>query len=201
MGRTSNARDRLLSAANTLFRDRGFSAIGVAEICSVAEVNKGSFYHFFPSKRALLLEVVESAWDETGMLASWETTPPQSPVEQLRQFLKELFAVHYADKESCGSVRGSLLSNISHEVATSDTEITEKLTELFSRETSAFESLLTAAVDRGEVSVGNPRSAAEALVGCLHGLIMLAKVRNDLSVLPQSEAEIFRLAGVIQQWL
>ena len=201
MGRTSNARNRLLGAANTLFRDRGFSAIGVAEICSVADVNKGSFYHFFPSKKALLLEVVESAWDETGMLASWETTPPQRPVEQLRQFLEEFYAVHYADKESYGCVRGSLLSNISHEVATSDTEITEKLTALFSRETSAFESLLTAAVDRGEVSVGNPRSAAEALVGCLHGLIMLAKVRNDLSVLPQSEAEIFRLAGVIQQWL
>ena len=201
MGRTSNARNRLLGAANTLFRDRGFSAIGVAEICSVADVNKGSFYHFFPSKKALLLEVVESAWDETGMLASWETTPPQRPVEQLRQFLEEFFAFHYADNESYGCVRGSLLSNISHEVATSDTEITEKLTALFSRETSAFESLLTAAVDRGEVSVGNPRSAAEALVGCLHGLIMLAKVRNDLSVLPQSEAEIFRLAGVIQQWL
>ena len=201
MKRSSDARDRLLGAADTLFRDRGFSAIGVAEICSIADVNKGSFYHFFPSKRALLVEVVESAWDETGMLAAWETTPPQHPVEQLRKFLKELFAVHYADKESHGSVRGSLLSNISHEVATSDTEIADKLTDLFKRETSAFESLLTAAVDRGEVSVGNPRSAAEALVGCVHGLIMLAKVRNDLSVLPQSETDIFRLAGVIQQWL
>ena len=134
------------------------------------------------------------------MLASWETTPPVRPVEQLRQFLQELFAIHYADKESHGSVRGSLLSNISHEIASSDTEITAKLTDLFSRETSAFEVLLTSAVDRGEVSVGHPRGAAEALVGCLHGLIMLAKVKNDLSVLPQSEAEIFRLAGVIQQW-
>ena len=89
MGRNSDARDRLLAAADTLFRDRGFSAIGVAEICSVADVNKGSFYHFFESKQALLLEVIEASWDETGMLASWETPPPVSPVEQLRQFLQE----------------------------------------------------------------------------------------------------------------
>ena len=201
MGRNSYARHQILAAADNLFRDRGFSAVGVAEICSAAEVNKGSFYHFFESKQALLLEGIEASWDETGMLASWETTPPVSPVEQLRQFLQELFAIHYADKESHGSVRGSLLSNISHEIAASDTEITEKLTELFNRQTSAFEVLLTVALNRGEVSVGNPRGTAEALVGCLHGLIMLAKVKNDLSVLPQSEAEIFRLAGVIQQWI
>ena len=201
MGRQSDARNRLLVAAADLFRDRGFTAIGVAEICLVADVNKGSFYHFFASKRVLLLEVIQSSWDETGMLATWETTPPVTPVEQLRQFLQELFAVHYADKESHGSVRGSLLSNISHEIAASDTEITEKLTELFNRQASAFEVLLTVALNRGEVSVGNPRGTAEALVGCLHGLIMLANVKNELSVLPQSEAEIFRLAGVIQQWV
>ena len=97
MGRQSDARNRLLVAAADLFRDRGFTAIGVAEICLVADVNKGSFYHFFASKRVLLLEVIESSWDETGMLATWETTPPVPPVEQLRQFLQVLFAVHYAD--------------------------------------------------------------------------------------------------------
>ena len=99
MGRQSDARNRLLVAAADLFRDRGFTAIGVAEICLVADVNKGSFYHFFASKRVLLLEVIESSWDETGMLAAWETTPPVPPVEQLRQLLQQLFAVQKADKK------------------------------------------------------------------------------------------------------
>jgi len=200
MGRQSDARDRLLSAADGLFRDRGFTAVGVAELCSTAEVNKGSFYHFFPSKRALLLAVIDAAWDETGMLGEWEEQTPNRPVEQLRRFLEELFAFHYADQESNGSVRGSLLSNIAHELGTRDTEIATKLSELFERETAAFESLLTEALDRGEVSLGHPRFAAESLVGCIHGLLMLAKVRNELSVLPQSENELLRLAGVVQPW-
>lgn len=198
MGRQSDAKDRLLSAANTLFRDRGFSAVGVAELCSTAKVNKGSFYHYFPSKQALLLEVIDAAWDETGMLAEWEAQIPHRPVEQLRRFLEELFAFHYADKESSGGVRGSLLSNLAHELGTRDGEIANKLGELFERETAVFESLLTEATDRGEASLGHPRQAAESLVGCIHGLLMLAMVRNDLSVLPQSENELLRLSGVIQ---
>ena len=201
MGRQSDAKDRLLIAADSLFRDRGFAAVGVAELCSAAEVNKGSFYHFFPSKQALLLEIIDAAWDETGMLSQWERERPHRPVDQLRRFLEELFAFHYADKESNGEVRGSLLSNVAHELGTRDDEIATKLRELLERETSAFESLLTEALDRGEVTVGNPRHAAESLVGCLHGLLMLAKVRNDLSVLPQSENDLLRLAGVVQPWL
>ena len=201
MGRQSDAKDRLLDAADSLFRDRGFSAVGVAELCSVAQVNKGSFYHYFPSKQSLLLEVIDAAWDETGMLVEWEGQIPRHPVDQLRRFLEELFAFHYADKESAGEVRGSLLSNLAHELGTHDAEIAKKLGELFERETAAFESLLAEAVDRGEVSLGHPRQAAESLVGCIHGLLMLAKVRNDLSVLPQSENELLRLSGVVQPWL
>ena len=176
-------------------------AVGVAELCSTAQVNKGSFYHFFPSKQTLLLEVIDTAWDETGMLAEWERQIPHRPVDQLRRFLEELFAFHYADKESAGVVRGSLLANLAHELGTREPEIAKKLGELFERETTAFESLLTEALDRGEVSLGHPRHAAESLVGCIHGLLMLAKVRNDLSVLPQSENELLRLSGVTQPWL
>ena len=197
MGRQSDAKARLLDTADSLFRDRGFVAVGVAELCSSAKVNKGSFYHYFPSKRALLLEVIDAAWDETGMLVEWEKQVPHHPVDQLRRFLEELFAFHYADKESAGGVRGSLLSNLAHELGTSDAKIAKTLAELFERETAAFESLLTEALDRGEVSLGHPRQAAESLVGCIHGLLMLAKVRNDLSVLPQSENELLRLSGVV----
>ncbi len=199
MGRKSNAKNRLLDAADSLFRDRGFSAVGVAELCSEAKVNKGSFYHYFRSKQALLLEVIDAAWDETGMLVAWENEVPNDPIDQLRQFLKELFAFHYADNESSGRVRGSLLSNLAHELGTRDADTSKKLGELFEREIAAFESLLAKAIDRGDVSLQNPRQAAESLIACVHGLLMLAKVRNSLSVLPQSENELLRLCGTIHR--
>jgi TetR/AcrR family transcriptional repressor of nem operon len=191
----------LLTGADSLFRDRGFGSVGVAEICKLAGVNKGSFYHFFSSKRELLLDVVESAWDETGMLRDWEREIPHRPVEHLQRYLEELFAVHYADKEANGRVRGSLIANVALELGSSEPEVGKKLDELLRRETAIFETLLVEAQDRGEVSLGNTRFAAQALVASLHGLLMLAKVRNDLSVLPDAENELLRLVGVTQPYL
>ena len=201
MGRQSDARERLLASAHRLFRDSGFEAVGVAELCTDAGVNKGSFYHFFASKRELLLQVIDGAWDETGLLASWEADAPRRPMDQLRRYLEELFAYHYADREQAGHVRGSLLGNLALELSARDREVAAKLDHLFVRETTAFARLLSEASDQGEVSLGNPHLAAEALVACLQGLVMLAKVRNSLDVLPESEVELLRLAGVTQPYL
>src|SRR5436189_3315484 len=53
-------RDRLLEAARYLFWEKGYAATGMAEILERAQANSGSFYHFFPSKEALLLAVLEA---------------------------------------------------------------------------------------------------------------------------------------------
>ena len=55
----SESRDRLVSAATELFLGGSFHNVGIAEICETAKVNKGTFYHFFPSKIDLLLEVID----------------------------------------------------------------------------------------------------------------------------------------------
>ena len=64
MGRTSDAREKILSAAQSLIELRGYSALGVAEICKAADVPKGSFYYFFESKEALALAVIDEHWAE-----------------------------------------------------------------------------------------------------------------------------------------
>ena len=196
MGRRSSTRGRLVASADDLFRDRGFEAVSVAHLCQAAGVNKGSFYHFFSSKRELLLEVIDNTWDETGLLADWETDPPQQPIEQLRRYLQELFAYHYADRETSGKVRGSLLANLALELSTRDSQVADKIAALFKRQIAVFSVLMTNANARGEASVTNTARAADSLVAYLHGLVMLAKVRNDLDVLPDNETTLLRLAGV-----
>jgi TetR/AcrR family transcriptional regulator, transcriptional repressor for nem operon len=52
-------RDRLINSARYLFWERGFAGTSMAELLARAEVNSGSFYHFFDSKEALLREVLE----------------------------------------------------------------------------------------------------------------------------------------------
>src|SRR5438552_17602700 len=62
MGRddpSHDTRTRILEAARRLFYEQGYYATGIATILREADVNSGSLYHFFPSKEALLMGVLE----------------------------------------------------------------------------------------------------------------------------------------------
>ena len=52
-------RDRLIASARYLFWERGFAGTSMADLLAHADVNSGSFYHFFESKEALLRAVLE----------------------------------------------------------------------------------------------------------------------------------------------
>lgn len=56
---SASTRDRLIDSARFLFWERGFAGTSMAELLAHAEVNSGSFYHFFDSKEALLRAVLE----------------------------------------------------------------------------------------------------------------------------------------------
>lgn len=60
------SRDKLLESAATLFLDKGYEAISVNDICKHAEVSKGSFYHYFETKQALFLILMEN-WSSNLM--------------------------------------------------------------------------------------------------------------------------------------
>src|SRR5947207_15100327 len=55
----AGTRDRILEVAARLFQEQGFAATGISTILREADVNSGSLYHFFPSKDALLVGVLE----------------------------------------------------------------------------------------------------------------------------------------------
>ncbi|MGB6689790.1 MAG: TetR/AcrR family transcriptional regulator [Terracidiphilus sp.] len=56
---TLPTRDRLIESARYLFWERGFAGTSMAELLAHAEVNSGSFYHFFDNKEALLKAVLD----------------------------------------------------------------------------------------------------------------------------------------------
>jgi TetR/AcrR family transcriptional regulator, transcriptional repressor for nem operon len=59
MPKVLQTRDRLIESARYLFWERGFAGTSMADLLAHANVNSGSFYHFFESKEALLREVLK----------------------------------------------------------------------------------------------------------------------------------------------
>ncbi len=63
---TNAIANRLVVAARTCFGERGYAAVGVADICRAANVAKGSFYRYFDSKEAVFLAAARSTVDAVG---------------------------------------------------------------------------------------------------------------------------------------
>jgi TetR/AcrR family transcriptional repressor of lmrAB and yxaGH operons len=60
--RTKDARDRMVRAADELFRAQGLHATGVAEILERSGAPRGSLYHYFPGgKEQLAVEAINHA--------------------------------------------------------------------------------------------------------------------------------------------
>ncbi|MFH9090668.1 TetR/AcrR family transcriptional regulator [Streptomyces sp. NPDC017673] len=183
MGRTSDARKKILEAAQSLIEVRGYSALGVAEICKAAEVPKGSFYYFFESKEALALAVIDEHWaaerrDWTRILQS-----DTEPLQRLRQLFEATEAEHRAGREYRGSIAGCMLGNLSLELCNQSEAVRDRLQEIFEDQVDMIEAVVTEAQSRGEVSVGDTRESARAVVAQLEGQVLFAKLYNTTAPL------------------
>jgi TetR/AcrR family transcriptional regulator, transcriptional repressor for nem operon len=180
MGRASTAKDRLVQAAHDLIGDRGYTSVGVAEICRRAEVQKGSFYHFYASKQALTLAVVDAHWAEQRQ--TWQVLLP-GPPPALSRLQRLLLAQAQAQRESQalrGTVQGCLLANLALELGTQDQVVATRLAEIFDEQIELVLSALEQAVEEGTVAKQlATRDTAQAIIAQLEGLVLFAKLSND----------------------
>lgn len=110
MGRTSDAKDRLIAAAMELMYARGYTAVGVQEICDRAGVNKGSFYHFFPSKQALVLAVIEAHTHQVQLGLGKVMSAPCSLHARMHNLFKAAYEVHRGCTDNGGKCSGVRLA-------------------------------------------------------------------------------------------
>ncbi len=194
MGRASTARDRLVQAAHDLIGDRGYTSVGVAEICRRAEVQKGSFYHFFASKQALTLAVVDAHWAEQRQ--TWRVLL-SGPPPALSRLQRLLLAQTQAQRESqalSGTVQGCLLANLALELSTQDQAVTTRLAEVFDEQIELVLSTLEQAVEEGTVAKQiATRDTAQAIIAQLEGLVLFAKLSNDPSAMNGLWPQVSRL--------
>lgn len=182
MGRTSDAKARLLETAMELMYARGYTAVGVQEICEHAGVNKGSFYHFFPSKRILVLEVIDAYGQRARDMwqAAMATDGPL--LERMRRVFEQAYDTHRTLLEANGQMHGCPIGNLALELSGQDEDIRQRLRQTFTSWTEDVESVLHKAVATGELSAIDTATTAQTIVAYFEGVLMLAKTQNDPGV-------------------
>jgi TetR/AcrR family transcriptional repressor of nem operon len=198
MGRTSEARDKILAAAETLIEERGYTALGVAEICAAAGVPKGSFYHFFESKQALALTVVDEHW--TAQRRQWTALlgSDRPPLRRLRDLFEATETVQRVGQRDHGNVVGCLFGNLALELRNQAEDVRHRLQEIFDAQIDLIEQVVAEAHERGDIAATvDTREPARSIVAQLEGRVLFAKLLDDPGQLEAVWRNCLALLGVV----
>jgi len=81
----TSARSKILDAALTVIREKGYAATTVDDLCAAAEVTKGAFFHHFKSKDDLAVAAADYWSETTGEL--FAAAPYQTHADPLDRVL------------------------------------------------------------------------------------------------------------------
>lgn len=198
MGRTSTSRDRLIESMADLVHKKGYTAVGVDQVCKAAGVKKGSFYYFFKSKRDLMLAALDQRWDLVSAhvldRAFARDVPPLVRIERLFAIVADF---EIANHRSFGSVLGCAFGNVAAEVGTTEPVIAKRVDDAFCGMAGFIRDAIREAQAAGDVDPAvDPDEIADAAVAYFEGVVLLAKTRNDPALLRRLAPRVVQLAGV-----
>ncbi len=164
--RSEETRAKILEAALDLFSKNGYEATGVAEICQRCDMSKGAFYHHFPTKQAVFLELLEG-WVgglEKEMTAAAQRAP--SVPEALRDMVARMQGVmQVADG------RISFFLEFWTQ-ARRDPEVWERTIRPFRQYQRLFAGLIRRGIDEGSFRAVDADIVSHALVSMAVGLLL-----------------------------
>ncbi|WP_342626944.1 TetR family transcriptional regulator C-terminal domain-containing protein [Nguyenibacter vanlangensis] len=109
----SATRQKLIREGVAALTEKGFIASGLEELLARAQVPKGSFYYYFPSKEAFGLVLIEAyAAYFNAKLDRWLKDESTVPVERLRNFIADACQ----GMERHAFRRGCLIGNLGQEL-------------------------------------------------------------------------------------
>ncbi len=180
----TDSRQRILESARDLIYAHSYADVGVAAICERAGVKKGSFYHFFPSKRELTVAVLDEFRDEfKSKLWGRAFAPDVPPLDRFDRFVEILYSFQKSVAGDAGRVLGCPFGNLAVELATQDEVIRHRVDGIFQDLEAYFRDTLQLAVDTDDLSQVDVAATAEAMLAFLEGVLLLAKTRNDPEVI------------------
>src|SRR5271166_3932043 len=129
MGRTTtDTKQKLIDTALELIWKSSYGSVSVDDICKAADVKKGSFYHFFPSKVDLAIAAMEESYKSLKPL--YENFSPESaPVKRFERLAEFVYESQSQAAFKYGMVCGCPCASLGSEMAGQEAGIRAKRSE------------------------------------------------------------------------
>lgn len=190
------ARARLLEAAFSVIRTRGYAATSVEEICQAAGVTKGAFFHHFRSKDDLAVAAA-AHWSEVtdALFAAAPYHAHADPLDRVLGYLDFRAAL----------IRGAvpeftcLVGTLVQEAYATSPAIRDACAASITHHAATLEDDIAAAMQRHGVRDGGwtPRSLALHTQAVLQGAFILAKATGDADAARDSIAHLRRYVALL----
>jgi len=185
---------RLISAGLKLIQTQGFNGSGIKDFTLAAGIPKGSFYNYFPTKDAFVVDLLEEYWSELEKShAPLLHDRRKEPFSRIASFFRALAGEHERHDFALGCMVGSLALELS---ATSP-EVRAKLESLLSRWARLLiDCLLEAQAKKQLAPATNVQELASVLIEAWEGAALRGKVLQ--SVKPYRRFETFLLKHLLK---
>ena len=164
--RGEKTRSRILEAAKECFAQRGYDGTGVAEICRHAGVTKGAFYHHFPSKQALFLELLNLWLAELDAQLATVHTKADTASEALLQMAEMAHPVFQMPSRQL-PISLEFWTKAAHDPTVQQATIAP-----YRRYRDFFSAIIEAGITEGTLRPVDPEMAAQVIVSLAVGLVL-----------------------------
>jgi AcrR family transcriptional regulator len=183
--RSADIRERLFRSALQLFAQKGFAETTVEDITEAADVGKGTFFNYFPSKDHILLAFSDM---QLGKLEESVAHFRDSP-QPLREFLQTLtMRMTEEPLRNPGMIRAILLGYLSSNA------VREVMTEKQARALALHTQMVEIAQARGELRTDIPAvEIAHIFRQTIFGTLLIWSVTADATLRDRIRAALHML--------
>jgi TetR/AcrR family transcriptional repressor of nem operon len=168
-------RKKIVKTAEKLMWFQGYDGASLNDVVKKAGVSKGALFHYYPSKQAITLDVLDKYAAEQ-LFAPFEKfmNANTSLKSGLLAWLQNMFDVF-----ARGNFKGGcLLGNTTLSLSDRDDEIREKVKSLFLQWENQMVGHFKPAAKDGVLTM-EPRQFARLLIAQVQGVLMLSKAHKD----------------------
>lgn len=196
-----NTRDILIETAMDLIWQAGYSSVSVDDICKAADVRKGSFYHFFPSKIDLAVAAMEAAFQQFRPVMDEAFSADRPPLERFEKLANDGLEKQKMVAEQYGMVCGCPFVTLGAEMAPQDESIRRKTDEIINHHKKYYEQAILDLMAEGSLPADTDvKGKANKIHSFIMGQLVMARIQNSLAPLDKElKTGIFRMIGAQQK--